>query len=96
MQRLIITVGRGHHDWRMPTMEELSTLILRKREAGKVEFDIQRYNQLFSEIDENKFFWSGMSYAEYSPYALGVYFFNGHENNANKISSYHMRAVRSL
>lgn len=86
----------GYQDWRMPTMEELATLLLKKRVAGKIEFDIQRYNQLFSEIDENKFFWSGMSYDEYSQYALGVYFFNGHESNVNKTSSYHMRVVRSI
>lgn len=85
-----------HHDWRMPTLDELRTLLLKKRQAGKIEFDIQRYNQLFSEIHENKFFWSGSNYAEYSMYAWGIYFFNGRESNSNKTNHYYLRVVRSV
>lgn len=85
-----------HHDWRIPSIEELRTLLLKSRIAGKVQFDVQRYNQLFTDEHENKFFWSSTNYAEFSPYAWGIYFFNGHDSNSNKTNGYYIRAVRNV
>ena len=78
----------GAYDWRLPSKEELRSIV-----------DYSRYNP---SIDTDYFpntvlswFWSSSPYASYSYYAWIVDFGYGYDGNLNRDSSVYVRLVRS-
>jgi hypothetical protein len=79
----------GHTDWRLPTREELQSLV-----------DYNRYNpaidpELFPETPAN-YFWSSSPDASDPGYAWVVYFYHGYVHLYYRYSSAFVRAVRSV
>lgn len=72
------------NDWRLPTIEELSTLI--------------NYNKFDPASDLadaiSNYYWSSTTYASYSSSAWLVYFGNGNQFSYDKENDYYVRCVR--
>jgi hypothetical protein len=80
--------GFAHHtDWRVPTLEELKTLIIQGERPA-----IDRY--AFPGTP-GAFVWSGTAQSLYSDYAWYVDFCTGHVNYLNKYGAGSLRLVRS-
>ncbi|ETR70122.1 MAG: hypothetical protein OMM_03465 [Candidatus Magnetoglobus multicellularis str. Araruama] len=77
----------GYSDWRIPTVKELASIT--SLEKYSLSININYFPHTMS-----AFYWSSTSYANYTGFAWGVYFYNGHVNFNDKDSSYYVRAVR--
>ena len=78
----------GHGDWRLPTIEELSTLVDAGRSAPAID-------PLFSDTVE-AYYWSSTPYAADPIFAWTVRFNDGAIYRRDKTFLYYVRAVRGL
>lgn len=80
-----LTTG-GHSDWRLPTREELESILDLTRSDPAID-------PVFS--CESAWYWTSTPYASSSAYAWSVYFNNGNVNNLNRDNNNaFVRAVR--
>ena len=78
----------GHKDWRLPTIQELSTII-----------DLDRYNPAIAKEFKNvksDWYWTNTSCASNSNDAWGLYFKYGSDYHDYKNSSAYVRCVRKI
>jgi hypothetical protein len=76
----------GHSDWRLPTIEELETLIDKKYKPS--------IDPIFKCNPD--WYWSSSTYDSYPDDAWLVYFDGGNVNNDNEVSGGFVRAVRDV
>ena len=74
----------GYNDWRLPTIEELATLINYNRHSPASDFPGM----------PDEFFWSSSSYAYYTSYAWEVDGYDGYVSYSVKTSGCAARCVR--
>ena len=77
----------GYSDWRMPSEEELSSIV----DFGRVNPSI---NPIFSHT-RSDLYWSASPYAGYYGYAWDVLFYDGYAYSNYKGNNYYVRAVRA-
>ncbi len=77
----------GYEDWRIPRVDELTTIA-----------DYSRYSPAIDPAFQSKpsyyWYWSSSTYAGNTGSAWGVYFDNGSTNEYNKSSTHYVRCVR--
>jgi len=76
-------------DWRLPTIQELFTLVDYSRCKPAMDTSI------FSDTQSN-YYWSSTTSASYSSHAWVVYFNYGYVDDINKANDLYVRAVRDL
>jgi hypothetical protein len=76
----------GHSDWRLPTKDELLSLV--DNGAGSPTIDTNFFNCPPS------YFWSASAYANGPNYAWNVSFHNGYAYSSNESYAFHARLVR--
>jgi hypothetical protein len=77
----------GYSDWRMPSEEELSSIV----DFGRVNPSI---NPIFSHT-RSDLYWSASPYAGFNVIAWNVYFSGGYTGYGNKNVNHYVRAVRA-
>ena len=78
----------GFTDWRVPDIEELRSIVDYSRTNPSI--DINYFPNTRSD-----WYWSASPYASSSNDAWQLYFYVGYNNYYNRVSSYHVRLVRS-
>ena len=79
----------GHSDWRLPTQNELQTLI-----EYSIAYPGPTINSTIFPTTPASDFWSASAEAGYSAFARYVYFSKGSSNSLNKGRSIYVRLVR--
>jgi uncharacterized protein (TIGR02145 family) len=84
----------GFSDWRMPTIEELLTIVNYDKYDPAINTTFFPNTQ--SDInDPNVCYWSSTTYADSTGNAWYVHFSTGYENHNRKVNMYYVRAVRA-
>lgn len=76
----------GYNDWRVPTIEELRTLVIKGRSPAT--------DTKYFPATPASFFWSSSPYANNSDYAWDIYFGNGYDYGSSKKDAEYVRLVR--
>jgi len=93
----------GHNDWRLPTAEELATLVDRSEADPSVDTALNTPACLTSCLNvfdpacsctASSYYWSSTTYAYYPEDAWFVEFFVGSDYSADKSAPLYVRAVR--
>ena len=79
----------GVTGWRLPTIDELKTIMI-KDKAGYASALIFK-----PKSDDFGWYWSSSPVANGSSHAWVVYFYSGGDGNGYKLYSYYVRLVRS-
>jgi len=82
----------GFSDWRMPTVQELMTIVDRDKGSPAID-DFYFLNIVYYVDSVSPNYWSSTTYA--SNYAWGVYFYNGNVAPYGKGKGFYGCAVRS-
>ena len=80
----------GHKDWRLPTIEELISLIAFDRHNPAID------TLFFPSTATHHLQWSSTKCAEYTEAAWLVGFYNGKVDSSHESFDYYVRAVRSI
>ena len=80
-----LTIG-GHSDWRLPTIDELKTLVDEERRDPAID-------PIFTDT-KSSCYWSSTTSAGSTSYAWSVYFYDGYADYGNKTGSFYVRCVR--
>jgi len=78
----------GFNDWRVPTINELKTILLKDKEKGKY------IKNGLKDSTRDGYYWSATTHANNIENAWYVYFDKGYGNGNNKANSYYVRCVR--
>jgi len=79
----------GHCDWRVPTREELETILIEPFPCGTVPC----IDPIFGPTQSNVY-WSATTGQVFPTYAWFVYFLGGYVDGLNKTRTYYVRGVR--
>ena len=77
----------GYSDWRLPTINELKTLVDSSRKNPAINTENFPNTQ-------SSCYWSSSTYADYTNLAWSVYFYSGSGDYSSKDDSYYVRSVR--
>ena len=81
----------GHKDWRLPTLDELKTLLLPEKQQR-----LYLRRDVFTDVSaDNYWVWTSSPCADDGDYAWIVYFHYGNASSGNKNDYYFVRVVRS-
>ncbi|WP_186441046.1 DUF1566 domain-containing protein [Desulfamplus magnetovallimortis] len=78
----------GHSDWRIPDVEELSSIV------DYTIYNPSISNEIFNNV-KSSYYWSGSKHAYLTSYAWYVHFLGGRVEGNAKSKSYYVRCVRS-
>lgn len=77
-----------HQDWRLPTVNELFSLVDRKKHNPAIDTS-------FFPDTKSSWYWTSETYADSSGFAWFVSFYDGYVTSDGKSSEYYVRPVRS-
>ena len=81
----------GHKDWRLPTADELQSIV----DYGATAPAIPTVDTIWFPSTQARYFWSSSPYVGYPASAWGVNFFNGDVGGNDRLSSLYVRLVRA-
>jgi len=86
----------GHADWRLPTVNELSTMIDNSCDsATPAHCDSNFQNTAFKWRSTSDYYWSSTTSPDSTGYAYSAGMYNGYVSNAVKANTNYVRCVRS-